>query len=132
LFCIIQYNIIYIIQSIIKGTKLDKIEILSEVEQFEWDTEKEKINKKKHNITFENAVSVFCDPYAVTQYDAEHSFDEDRYNVIGCSGKGSVVILTVICTLRDNEKTCRIISARRATKKEESTYYDSYKKNRHF
>lgn len=112
---------------------MDNINILSEeIEQFEWDSEKEKINIRKHHITFKSAMSVFCDPYALTQYDVEHSIEEDRYYVIGCSHKKSIVILTVICTLRENEKKCRIISARRATKKEEQKYYDSYRKTRYF
>ena len=89
---------------------------------FEWDEEKNRINKEKHDgISFEFAVRVFLDEKRIERYDEEHStLTEDRWNAIGMVGK----ILFVVYTER-GERT-RIISARRATKEEEREYYDGY------
>lgn len=54
-----------------------------EVLQFEWDEEKNEINKKKHGIDFNTAIRVFDDEDRLEIYDVEHSVDEDRYNTIG-------------------------------------------------
>ena len=99
--------------------------------KFEWDENKEKINIKKHGISFEVAMSVFNDPYRLDQFDVEHSIDEDRFNVIGNVTEQGIILLTVTYTLREEQRVYRIISARRATKKEEKKYYDSYKNIRY-
>jgi uncharacterized DUF497 family protein len=46
--------------------------------QFEWDREKEKRNRKKHEVSFDEAVTVFYDPLAATFDDPDHSFGEHR------------------------------------------------------
>lgn len=46
--------------------------------KFEWNVVKEKANIKKHGVTFEQASYVFSDPFALNQFDEEHSADEDR------------------------------------------------------
>ena len=51
--------------------------------KFEWDEEKNIINKEKHKISFETAAYVFDDPYYIEMFDFEHSVDEDRYIAIG-------------------------------------------------
>ena len=84
---------------------------------FEWDDEKNRINKRKHRISFETAANVFFDENRIEQPDEFHSGDEERWQVIGMVDE----ILFVIYTERD-DKT-RIISARRADKKERSIYY---------
>ena len=85
---------------------------------FEWDDEKNRINKKKHGISFETAAHVFEDPNCLEMYDFEHSSDEDRYIAIGAVGD----ILFVVYTERvDN---IRLISARLASNVERSLYYD--------
>ena len=85
---------------------------------FEWDDEKNRINKKKHGISFETAAHVFEDPNCLEMYDLEHSSDEDRYIAIGAVGD----ILFVVYTERvDN---IRLISARLASNVERSLYYD--------
>lgn len=86
----------------------------------EWDDEKNKINKKKHGISFETAARIFLDDDRVDYYDEMHSDNEDRIKVIGRVGK----ILAVIYTERS--ENYRIISARYATKKEERDYYGQY------
>lgn len=93
---------------------------------------KQRKNKhKKHGISFEVAMSVFTDPYRLDQFDVEHSIDEDRFNVIGNVTEQGIILLTVTYTLREEQRVYRIISARRATKKEEKKYYDSYKNIRY-
>ena len=90
--------------------------------QFEWDEEKNELNKKKHDgLGFELAVRVFLDEKRIERYDASHStLDEDRWDAIGMVEK----VLFVVFTER-GERT-RIISARRATEEEEREYYDGY------
>ena len=90
--------------------------------KFEWDRKKENINIKKHGVTFEQASYVFADPFALSRYDDEHSEDEDRWVLLGRSLNET--ILLVVHTFRDNngKEFVRIISARKATKKEEKAY----------
>ena len=86
--------------------------------KFEWDENKNSINKEKHKISFETASYVFDDPYYIEMYDFEHSVDEDRYIAIGKVGD----VLLVVFTERND--TIRLISARLATNAERSLYYD--------
>ena len=86
----------------------------------EWDDNKNKINKKKHGISFEFAAKVFLDDDRIDDFDEFHSDDEDRIKTIGKVDK----ILAVIYTERTEKY--RIISARYATKKEENDYYGQY------
>ena len=90
--------------------------------KFKWDKKKENINIKKHGITFEQASYVFADPFALNRYDDEHSDDEERWVLLGKSLNQT--ILLVIHTFRDEkgQEFVRIISARKATKKEEKSY----------
>ncbi len=86
--------------------------------KFEWDENKNEINKKKHGISFEEASLVFDDKNAVELLDHFHStLEEERYLAIGMVHG----ILTVVFTER-REKT-RIISARNANAKEKEIYY---------
>ena len=85
---------------------------------FEWHAEKARENLRKHNVSFEEAKTVFYDPFSVTIADPEHSTDEDRYIGIGLSAKGQ--ILVVVYTERGSN--IRIISCRKATNSERRTY----------
>ena len=89
--------------------------------RFEWDEEKNGVNKEKHHISFEAAVDVFYDPYRLDDYDDKHSIDEERRIVIGKAGK----ILYVVYTERGTD-VIRLISARPATKKERMMYYGDH------
>jgi uncharacterized protein len=90
---------------------------------FEWDENKNKINKKKHGVSFEMAVRVYLDDKRIEKLDNEHStLDEERINIIG--RVSDVLILFVVVTDR-NGKT-RIISARKAEIDEEAEYYENY------
>ena len=88
--------------------------------RFEWDTEKNEINKRKHQISFEEARTVFYDEDAMVIDDPEHSIEEERFIILGLSKRAN---LLVVChCFRASETVIRIISARRATKTE-SRYY---------
>lgn len=89
---------------------------------FEWDEEKEKYNIQHHDgISFSYAARVFSDSKRIEKIDENHSDEEERYNVIGCVER----VLFVVYTERENDKI-RIISARRATSREEKEYYENY------
>ena len=96
--------------------------------KFEWDRKKEYKNIKKHGISFEQASYVFSDSLALNRYDEEHSEDEDRWILLGKSL--NEIILIVVHTFRDNEDNefVRIISARKASKKEEKIYKERSKR----
>jgi len=85
---------------------------------FEWNVQKADSNAKKHNISFEEASTVFGDGLSITFPDPEHSVKEDRYLVIGLSDKYKVLIISH--TYRN--EIIRIISAREATLRERKFY----------
>ncbi len=89
--------------------------------QFEWDPEKARKNLRKHGVSFEEAATCFEDPLGIDFYDPDHSKDEDRYILLALSKKGQVLV--VVYTERKNK--IRIISARKATRKEEGFYYEN-------
>ena len=87
---------------------------------FVWDNRKAKENLEKHNISFEEAQTVFSDPNARMIFDTEHSGDEERFIILGIS---SALRLLVVChCYRENDMIIRIISARKATRKEQKLY----------
>jgi uncharacterized DUF497 family protein len=85
---------------------------------FEWHEEKAKENLQKHGISFEEAKTVFNDPFSITISDPNHSVNEERYIDIGLSLRGQ--LLVVVYTER--QFSIRIISCRRATKAERKVY----------
>ena len=90
---------------------------------FEWDPDKAKRNSLKHDIKFEDAASVFKDENAISIYDEEHSLDEDRWVTIGIDAKTRfLVVVHTFITINNHHYNIRIISARKATKKEQNTY----------
>ncbi|NBH74243.1 BrnT family toxin [Clostridiaceae bacterium] len=91
--------------------------------KFEWDNNKNQINKKKHKISFEEAQTVFYDSEALVIDDPEHSEQEDRFIILGLSKKAN---LLVVChCYRESDSIIRIISARKATTTETKYYYNS-------
>lgn len=87
---------------------------------FEWDENKNELNKKKHNISFEEAKTVFYDEEALIISDPEHSDDEDRFIILGFSQQAK---LLVVChCYRSADMVIRIISARKATRNESKFY----------
>jgi len=91
--------------------------------QFEWDPVKARQNVEKHGVTFERAATIFLDPQALSQFDEEHSREEDRWISLGLDRTGT---LLVVChTYREETATgarIRIISARKATRNEAKQY----------
>ncbi len=87
---------------------------------FTWDPAKAETNKNKHGVTFEEAQSVFYDENARLIYDPDHAETEDRFILLGLSAR--LRVLVVSHTFRAEETVIRIISARRATKKEQRHY----------
>lgn len=89
---------------------------------FEWDENKNAINKKKHGLSFEEARTVFYDDNALMISDAKHSEQEDRFLLLGTSFNAN---LLVVChCYRESDTVVRIISARKATKNEAKQYFE--------
>lgn len=89
--------------------------------KFEWDENKAKINKRKHGITFEEATTAFADELSITIDDPLHSEDEDRLILIGKSQYFNTLVVVHV----ERRDVLRIISARKATKKERK-FYEEY------
>jgi uncharacterized DUF497 family protein len=87
---------------------------------FEWDERKNRENRRKHGVSFEEARTVFLDEDAIEFYDDEHSEWEDRFLMLGVSARFRVLL--VCYCLRSSGSVIRIISARKATKKEQEFY----------
>ena len=85
---------------------------------FEWDAAKADANWKKHGILFEEASTIFCDPLSLTIPDPLHSDEEDRWVTTGESHQRR--LLVVVTT--DRGDTIRLVSARRATRRERRNY----------
>ncbi len=88
--------------------------------KFSWDQAKAQSNLKKHGVSFEEARSVFYDEFAVQFYDDESS-DENRFVLLGLSSQSRVLVV-VHCERGADGEELRIISARKATKKEHQHY----------
>lgn len=89
---------------------------------FTWDENKNQINRVKHNVSFEEAVSVFYDKMALVKDDPDHSENEDRFIIIGISNNAR---LLVVChCYRASDTEIRLISARKATKNETMQYFE--------
>ena len=89
--------------------------------RFEWDERKNRENRRKHKVSFEEAQSVFLDENALRFFDPDHSQDEDRFLMLGMSF--TLRVLVVCHCYREDESLIRIISARKADKSEQSDYW---------
>jgi uncharacterized DUF497 family protein len=89
--------------------------------RFEWDPQKNTLNRAKHGVSFETAALVFEDPLSVTAIDVAID-DEERWHTIG--KVNGIVLLLVVHTVKDSEgeEVIRIISARKATAPERKRY----------
>ncbi len=86
--------------------------------QFEWDRRKAKSNLKKHDISFQEAATVFGDELSITFDDPDHSLNEHRLLTFGLSRTGK----SIIVSHTERDKSMRIISARQMTKQERQIY----------
>ena len=88
--------------------------------RFEWDENKNRANRKRHRVSFEEAQTVFLDDNALLIDDPEHSVTEQRFVLLGLS---STLRLLVVChCVRQSGNVIRIISARKADRSERSAY----------
>jgi len=87
---------------------------------FEWDEAKAAENQRKHGVSFTEAETVFSDDHALLVDDPEHSDQEDRFALLGLSA--SLRTLVVVHCYRDEQAIIRIISARKATRRERDVY----------
>ena len=91
-----------------------------EIIKFEWDENKNRINLRKHGVSFEEAKTVFYDDAALVIDDPEHSEEEDRFIILGLSSQANLLVVCHCC--RESDTVIRIISARKATKTETGYY----------
>ncbi len=89
---------------------------------FTWDSNKNKSNINKHGISFEEARSIFLDQNAIEYYDPDHSEDEDRFLMLGLSYHAKILLVSYTVRKENNNRIIRIISARKATKLEQTNY----------
>jgi uncharacterized DUF497 family protein len=91
--------------------------------RFEWDDRKARANRAKHDISFEEAITAFDDPFALVAMDTRHSTpNEERTWLIGAADVG---VLVIIYTIREAGEVLRIISARRASRRERRRYEEA-------
>jgi len=97
--------------------------LLSETNTISWSEDKNQRNIKKHGLSFQEAILVFLDPYLIISYDETHSNSEEtRWKGIGALG--NEILLTVIFTECAGSEL-RLISARKASKKEKEDYREN-------
>ncbi|MBI2119270.1 MAG: BrnT family toxin [Elusimicrobia bacterium] len=90
---------------------------------FEWDSVKAGINARKHQITFERAATVFKDPRVLSQFDVDHSQDEERWITLGIDHTGTPLVACHTFLEQGPTKfRIRIFSSRKATKNEIKQY----------
>ncbi len=88
--------------------------------RFEWDPSKDASNRRKHGVSFEEAITAFYDEFGRIIYDPDHSGDEDRFILLGMSLRPR---LLVVChCYRKSDRVIRLISARRANRLETKEY----------
>jgi hypothetical protein len=85
---------------------------------FEWDWKKAESNARKHGVTFDEASTVFGDPLGLLMPDPDHSLHEERYLVLGMSNQQRLLVVA----FADRPLRTRLISARRATRREWRRY----------
>jgi uncharacterized DUF497 family protein len=90
--------------------------------KFEWDEQKNETNIQKHHVSIEEAKTVFDDPLHISKLDHRFSYFEERWITIGSTGGGKILVVTNIFFDESGEEIIRIISARKASKKEKDFY----------
>ena len=91
--------------------------------RFDWDTKKALSNFKKHQVSFEQALTAFDDPFALIEFDKGHSTAQEKREKL--IGEGDPGVLVVVYTVRESGSVYRVISARRASRKERSLYEEA-------
>lgn len=94
---------------------------------FEWDRKKALVNLQKHKISFEEAKTLFGDPFLVTFPDEYHSENEDRLISIGISTRSRILLAVHTSQVKNQDTlTIRIISCRKATASERRIYEETH------
>jgi uncharacterized protein len=88
--------------------------------QFIWDEKKNQANRRKHSVAFEEAPTAFFDERAKVYFDPDHSETEDRFILLGVSSRLRALI--VCHCYREKESLIRIVSARKADRREQEDY----------
>ena len=91
-------------------------------QSFEWDEEKAKANLRKHGVGFDEAATVFADPFSLTIPDPDHSTEEQRYVDIGSSERERILVVVYV----ERDMKIRIISCRKATPSERRLYEEGH------
>jgi hypothetical protein len=89
---------------------------------FDWDLRKAQSNRRKHGVSFEEAATAFLDPDGLDGEDLDHSDSEPRRLRLAKSSLGRVLLIAYTIRSKNDEETTRIISARRASRKERKRY----------
>jgi uncharacterized DUF497 family protein len=89
---------------------------------FEWDPRKAEANAAKHGVSFDDALTVFLDDNALDGPDVQHSAAEARFRRLGRAADGRVLIVAYTLRRSSDAETIRIISARRASRRERAAY----------
>lgn len=90
---------------------------------FDWDPRKASMNLAKHRVSFEDTMTAFGDPLALTIFDPDHSDAEDRWVTLGLSSAARLLLVVhTHVEMGHDEVLVRIISARRPTRNEERQY----------
>jgi uncharacterized DUF497 family protein len=89
--------------------------------RFEWDGQKARLNFQKHGVRYDEAAEAIEDPEAIILYDVGHSLVEDRFQLIGRSSQDILFVVFV------ERRRLRIVSARRADRRERWAYYETHK-----
>jgi hypothetical protein len=95
---------------------------------FEWDALKERRNKSKHGVSFEDAMQVFDDPFALSEQDRTEG-GQRRWQMIGLAGGAAVLLVAHTVQGEGQNEIIRIISARLATRKERNRYEENLAQN---
>ena len=93
--------------------------------RFEWDESKNRINQKKHGVSFEQASQVFDDPMHLAKLDQRFDYFEERWITLGKTEDEMLLVVANLFFTQEGEEIIRIISARKATPRERS-YYEQY------
>lgn len=86
--------------------------------EFEWDPAKAAANLRRHGVSFDEASTVFADPLAMLMADPDHSRDEQRFVLLGVSGRRRLLVVA----FAERPPRTRLISARQAARRERRTY----------
>jgi uncharacterized protein len=89
--------------------------------RFIWDERKNRMNRQKHGVSFEEAQTAFFDERAKVYFDPDHSQAEGRFILLGFSFRLRLLVVCHCC--REVETVVRIVSARKANSREETAYW---------